>query len=207
VTGSSGTTTSTYGYTAYGQPIASQFTGADKNNASPGPATEPFSSYRFNAMRWDSSSGQYDMGFRNYSPGLNQFLSRDMYNGALADMGLSTDPFTGNRYTFGAGNPVSNIELDGHMFPAMGGGSSNSGTTPAAATGGCSGFWAAPCTTPATSRPARPTAHGTPSPSPSGGWCRRWPATCPQDSAAPADRTPAPPRSSAAVWPGLESPA
>jgi len=37
-----------------------------------------------------------------------------MYNGALADMALTTDPFTGNRYTFGAGNPITNIELDGH---------------------------------------------------------------------------------------------
>jgi hypothetical protein len=57
------------------------------------------------------------MGFRNYAPGLNQFLSRDMYNGALADMQLATDPFTGNRYTFAAGNPITNIELDGHSFP------------------------------------------------------------------------------------------
>ena len=54
------------------------------------------------------------MGFRTYDPTLNQFLSRDMYNGALSDVALDTDPFTGNRYTFGAGNPVSNIELDGH---------------------------------------------------------------------------------------------
>jgi len=52
---------------------------------------------------------------------VNQFLSRDMYNGALADMALATDPFTGNRYTFGAGNPISNIELDGHIFPGGGG--------------------------------------------------------------------------------------
>jgi hypothetical protein len=29
-------------------------------------------------------------------------------------MNLATDLFTGNRYTFGGGNPVSNIELDGH---------------------------------------------------------------------------------------------
>src|SRR5258707_13203702 len=77
-------------------------------------------------MRWDSASGQYDMGFRNYDPGVNQFLSRDMYDSALADMSLTTDPFTGNRYTFGAGNPISNIELDGHMFPAGGGGGPSS---------------------------------------------------------------------------------
>src|SRR5438445_650072 len=91
-------TKATYGYTAYGQPVAAQFTGADKSNASPGAAVQPFSAYRYNAMRWDSSSGQYDMGFRNYAPNLNQFLTRDMYNGALADLSLATDPFTGNRY-------------------------------------------------------------------------------------------------------------
>jgi YD repeat-containing protein len=64
VTGSSGETTATYGYTAYGQPIQSMFTGADENNATSSPAnsTTPYNSYRFNAMRWDSSTGVYDMG-------------------------------------------------------------------------------------------------------------------------------------------------
>jgi hypothetical protein len=56
------------------------------------------------------------MGFRDYDPGLNRFTTRDMYNGALADMGLGTDPFTGNRYAFTGGNPTSNVELDGHWF-------------------------------------------------------------------------------------------
>jgi RHS repeat-associated protein len=107
---STGNTTATYGYTAYGQPIASQWTGADKNNTTPDPTKTTFNAYRYNAMRWDSSSGQYDMGFRNYSANLNQFLSRDMYNGALGDMSLATDPFTGNRYTYGAGNPISNTD-------------------------------------------------------------------------------------------------
>jgi hypothetical protein len=37
-----------------------------------------------------------------------------MYDGALDDMGLITDPFTGSQYAFGAGNPVSNIENNGH---------------------------------------------------------------------------------------------
>jgi hypothetical protein len=37
-----------------------------------------------------------------------------MYNGALADMSLGTDPFTSNRYAFTGGNPISRIELDGH---------------------------------------------------------------------------------------------
>ncbi|MFD4327302.1 hypothetical protein ACFWQC_21855, partial [Nocardioides sp. NPDC058538] len=49
-----------------------------------------------------------------YAPKLNTFTTRDMYNGALADMGLSMDPFTSNRYAFGSGNPISGIELDGH---------------------------------------------------------------------------------------------
>src|SRR5262249_4335658 len=63
---------------------------------------------------FDAAAGTYDMGFRDYDPGLNRFLTRDTYNGALADMHLSTDPWTCNRYTFAGGNPVSGVELDGH---------------------------------------------------------------------------------------------
>src|SRR6266568_7171614 len=37
---SGGTTTATYGYTAYGQPAAAQFTGADKNTISPSPTAQ-----------------------------------------------------------------------------------------------------------------------------------------------------------------------
>jgi hypothetical protein len=54
------------------------------------------------------------MGFRDYDPGLNQFLTRDSYNGALDDQNLATDPFTDNRYAFTGGNPITNVELDGH---------------------------------------------------------------------------------------------
>jgi hypothetical protein len=60
------------------------------------------------------------MGFRDYSPGLNRFLTRDSYTGALADLNLSLDAFTGNRYAFAGGNPVGNIELDGHMIDRTG---------------------------------------------------------------------------------------
>ena len=126
VTGTSGTTTATYGYTAYGDNIPGMFTGADKNNVSPSPTSQAYNSYRYNAMRWDSSSGQYDMGFRNYDSGLNQFVSPDMYDGALADMSLVANPFTGSPYAFGDGNPVSNIELDGHTLVAPEGGGSTS---------------------------------------------------------------------------------
>ncbi|MGW0631039.1 golvesin C-terminal-like domain-containing protein [Streptomyces sp. NPDC002758] len=112
VTDAGGDTKSTYGYTAYGSDDSSQDTGADKPGT--GSATDPYNAYRFNADRVDGSTGTYNMGFRTYDPGLNRFLSRDMYNGALGDMGLVSDPLTGNRYAFAGGNPISNIELDGH---------------------------------------------------------------------------------------------
>ncbi|GAA0976674.1 hypothetical protein GCM10009555_036570 [Acrocarpospora macrocephala] len=50
----------------------------------------------------------YDMGFRNYNPSLNRFLTLDSYNGALADLSLGTDPWTANRYAFTGGNPITN---------------------------------------------------------------------------------------------------
>lgn len=109
----SGDTKATYGYTAYGSNDEDQFTGIDKPDTTD-PTKEPYNAYRFNAKRWDQASGSYDMGFRDYSPGLNRFLTRDSYNGALADMRLGLNPFTGNRYAFGGGNPISMIELDGH---------------------------------------------------------------------------------------------
>jgi RHS repeat-associated protein len=55
------------------------------------------------------------MGARDYDPGLNRFLSRDMFAGALADLSLSVDPFTMNRYAFAGGNPLSRIEFGGHF--------------------------------------------------------------------------------------------
>ncbi|MCX5202941.1 DNRLRE domain-containing protein [Streptomyces sp. NBC_00237] len=113
LTGADGNAKATYGYTAYGSDDTSDFTGIDKPSAT-NPTKDAYNPYRFNSKRWDAASGTYDMGFRNYSPGLNRFTSRDMYNGALADMGLSTDPMTGNRYAFTGGNPTSRVELDGH---------------------------------------------------------------------------------------------
>ncbi|RZT06329.1 RHS repeat-associated protein, partial [Kribbella sp. VKM Ac-2569] len=71
--------------------------------------------YRFNSKRFDGATGTYDMGFREYNPGLNRYLSRDYYNGALQDLALGTDPWNTNRYAFAGGNPISGIELDGHI--------------------------------------------------------------------------------------------
>ncbi|MGW0998330.1 golvesin C-terminal-like domain-containing protein [Streptomyces sp. NPDC002523] len=115
ITKEDGNTRATYGYTAYGSDDKSQMTGADKPDAA-NPGKDSYNAFRFNSARWDAASGTYDMGFRNYDPGLNRFLTRDSYGGALADMALATDPFTGNRYAFAGGNPISFVELDGHLF-------------------------------------------------------------------------------------------
>ncbi|WP_307805055.1 RHS repeat-associated core domain-containing protein [Streptomyces sp. VRA16 Mangrove soil] len=115
VTKDDGTTRATYGYTAYGSDDEKQFTGADKPDSA-NPDKDPYNEYRFNAQRYDDGSGTYDMGFRNYDPGLNRFLTRDSFGGALDDMSLATDPYTGNRYAFAGGNPISFVELDGHLF-------------------------------------------------------------------------------------------
>ena len=119
ITGSGGNTKATYGYTAYGQDDTSQDTGLDKGagaGAADGKPADPYNVYRFNHDRIDGTTATYDMGFRNYDPGLNSFLTRDMYSGAFADTAMTTDPYTGNRYTFAGGNPLSNIELDGHQY-------------------------------------------------------------------------------------------
>ncbi|MEU6989788.1 DNRLRE domain-containing protein [Streptomyces sp. NPDC046465] len=114
LTDKDGNAKATYGYSAYGSDDKSDFTGIDKPDAGD-PAKDAYNPYRYNSKRWDAASGTYDMGFRDYSPGLNRFTTRDMYNGALADMGLGSDPMTGNRYAFGGGNPIGNVELDGHI--------------------------------------------------------------------------------------------
>jgi RHS repeat-associated protein len=113
LTGADGNVKATYGYTAYGSEDTSEFTGIDKPSTT-NPTKDAYNPYRFNSKRWDASSGTYDMGFRDYSPGLNRFTSRDMYTGALDDMRLGSDPMTGNRYAFTGGNPASRVELDGH---------------------------------------------------------------------------------------------
>ncbi len=155
LTDDNGDTKATYGYTAYGSNDESEFTGIDKPETTD-PTKEDYNPYRYNSKRWDARSGTYDMGFRDYNPGLNRFTTRDMYNGALADMGLGTDPFTGNRYAFTGGNPVSNVELDGHMPAPMDGGSS----TPAPGGCGTPGF-IGPCATSSGSTSTKAAAAGT----------------------------------------------
>jgi RHS repeat-associated protein len=89
------------------------FTGADASDGSGGSPGSSFNPYQFNADRADGPGG-YDMGFRDYSADTGRFLTPDGYDGALENQGLTENPFTGNPYGFGDGNPLSNVELDGH---------------------------------------------------------------------------------------------
>ncbi|MFC5833981.1 DNRLRE domain-containing protein [Nonomuraea insulae] len=114
ITSDSGDTRATYGYTAYGKNDDKLFTGVDKPDPVDPTAKEEYNPYRYNAKRWDNSSGMYDMGFRDYNPGLNRFLNLDSYDGALDDLALGLDPWTANRYAFAGGNPINGVELDGH---------------------------------------------------------------------------------------------
>ncbi|MEV4106050.1 DNRLRE domain-containing protein [Nonomuraea sp. NPDC049695] len=114
ITSDAGDTRATYGYTAYGKNDDKLFTGVDKPDPVDPTSKEEYNPYRFNAKRWDNSTGMYDMGFRDYNPGLNRFLNLDTYNGALDDLSLGLDPWTANRYAFTGGNPINNVEIDGH---------------------------------------------------------------------------------------------
>lgn len=113
LTGPTGTAVATYGYTAYGNPDTTLESGLD--GGSDTVAGFPFNSYRFNSARISTTTDTYDMGFRTYDPNINRFISRDSYNGAGADQAMAADPYNGDRYGFGGGNPVSNIEQDGHF--------------------------------------------------------------------------------------------
>ncbi|MGP4100448.1 golvesin C-terminal-like domain-containing protein [Nonomuraea sp. KM90] len=115
ISGDGGTVRATYGYTAYGNDEKVLFTGIDKYDATQ-PDKEPYNSFRYNNKRYDEASQSYDMGARDYLPGINRFLERDWFNGALDDLDLAADPWTGNRYAFAGGNPITYVEIDGHLF-------------------------------------------------------------------------------------------
>ena len=73
--------------------------------------------FRFEGFYYDSGVKTYDMHARHYRPELGQFLGRDQYASASGDQALQSDPLTQNRYAFAGGNPVSNVEFDGHVTP------------------------------------------------------------------------------------------
>jgi RHS repeat-associated protein len=111
-----------YGYTAYGK-IEAQLT-AERDIDDPALKPEnddPTNPYGFMGKRRDTGSGTLDMGARRYSPDTGRFLQADMYEDALGDLALSHDPITQNRYSLVGGNPVSFVEVDGHLYEGGGG--------------------------------------------------------------------------------------
>lgn len=123
-----GKVTASYGYDAYGGQDAPSsdsqaLTTGDTNNQA------PVNPYRYAGKRADSgtatspsSTAQLDMGSRRYGPDTTRFLQQDQFAGALADLGLAADPLTQNRYGLAGGNPISFVEIDGHMLAPDGGG-------------------------------------------------------------------------------------
>lgn len=129
-----GTATASYGYRAHGDAddelTAGDFDSSDPSEAPAGLLGNPLNAYRYSAKRFDSGSGSIDMGARRFGPDTARFMQRDNFNGATADLGLSLDPLTQNRYALASGNPISFVEWDGHLSYAAGGGA----TSPAPST-------------------------------------------------------------------------
>ena len=122
--GGSGTPSATYGYTTYGSADGA-LTAGDYDSSAPTEAhtNNPLNAYRYTAKRLDTGAGdQLDMGARRFAPSVGRFLQVDYFNGALADLSLSADPLTSNRYGLAGGTPLSFIEWDGHTVYPDGGG-------------------------------------------------------------------------------------
>lgn len=96
-----------YGYTAYGNSNSALTKAAAGFNLTTNP-------YRYTGKRLDIDSNTLDMGARRYSRSTGRFLQYDYYDAALANLGLSLSPLTGNRYALAGGNPVNYVEVDGH---------------------------------------------------------------------------------------------
>ena len=128
-----GAATASYGYRAYGgaddELTAGDFDPSDRTEAT-GLLDNPLNAFRYSAKRFDSGSGSIDMGARRFGPDTARFLQRDVFNGALADLGLALDPLTQNRYALAGGNPISFVEWDGHVVDADGGGGSSLAPNP-----------------------------------------------------------------------------
>ncbi len=70
--------------------------------------------FRFEGFYFDRGAGGYDMQAREYLPDIRRFLTQDRFQDAAGDLALQGNPMTQNRYAFAGGNPVSNVEFDGH---------------------------------------------------------------------------------------------
>lgn len=70
--------------------------------------------FRFQGFYEDSGVKTYDMQARAYRPDIGRFLTQDAYEASNGDFNLEADPLTQDPYAFAGGNPVNQIEFDGH---------------------------------------------------------------------------------------------
>jgi YD repeat-containing protein len=120
-----------YGYGAYGEADSELTKELKPGGTEETDAQDPLNPYRYTGKRLDTGSavptrdsegggqwiaggGTLDMGARRFGPESGRFLQADAYTGAVADLGLSVDPLTQNRYSLAGGNPISFVEVDGH---------------------------------------------------------------------------------------------
>ena len=132
--GDGGQVKASYGYDAYGgqdDQLSSSDGSLGETN------TDPLNPYRFQGRRLDSGSAgatseatSLDMGARRYGVDTGRFLQQDMYASALGDLGLALDPLSQNNYALAGGNPISFVEVDGHMVTADGSGGGTADPNP-----------------------------------------------------------------------------
>jgi RHS repeat-associated protein len=64
---------------------------------------------RYAGYYYDTETGMYYLKSRYYSPEIGRFLTKDTIKG------VNADPRTLNLYTYAEGNPIMNVDPDGHL--------------------------------------------------------------------------------------------
>jgi RHS repeat-associated protein len=107
--GRSGTVVGTHDYDAYGTPEQFKTSGAMTTTIG------------FTGERVDPSTGLTDHDARSYNAALRSWVTTDQYSDPSQDLGLSLDPNNADRMLYAGGNPISNVDPDGHAFRTSGG--------------------------------------------------------------------------------------
>ena len=101
-----------YGAAVTGLAQSTTPSGSDlENELSPGAQGNPL---RFQGFQYDAALKTYDMHSRAYRPTVGRFQTADRYESSAKDFNLEADPVTQSRYAWAGGNPIGNVEYDGH---------------------------------------------------------------------------------------------
>ena len=71
---------------------------------------------RFQGFIYDAAIKTYDMRARAYRPQAGRFQTADRLEDSADDFALEADPLTQSRYAWAGGNPITNVEYDGHSI-------------------------------------------------------------------------------------------